>query len=282
MTRTAPADRGFWHPSPLLLASAGVHSVAVGSLVVSPHAWPLALGALVANHALIAAASMAPRSRLLGPNLTRLPGPPRGMLALTFDDGPDPDVTPRILALLEQAGAVATFFCIGRRAQQHPELVADIRARGHGIENHTFSHHSGFALGWPAAMRVEVQRGQAALVAAGADRPRFFRAPAGMQNPWLAAVLRAEGLLLVSWTRRGFDTVTSDPRVVARRLVRNLTAGDILLMHDGRSARTATGAPVVLDALPRVLDEMVARGLRSNALGALLPAPAPGSAPDAG
>ena len=271
MTRTVRAEPGFWHHSPLLLASAGVHAAAVGTLVASPHAWPLALGALVANHAVIAAASMAPRSRLLGPNITRLPGPPPGVLALTFDDGPDPDVTPRILALLEQAGAVATFFCIGRRAQQHPDLMADIRARGHGIENHTFSHHSGFALGRSAALRAEVQRGQAALAAAGAALPRFFRAPAGMQNPWLPAVLKAEGLSLVSWTRRGFDTVTSDPRVVARRLVRNLAAGDILLMHDGRSARSARGVPVVLDALPRVLEEMARQGLRSAALGTILP-----------
>ena len=282
MTRTARAEPGFWHHSPLLLASAGVHAVAVGSLVASPQAWPLAVGAVVANHAVIAAASMTPRSRLLGPNLTRVPGPPPGMLALTFDDGPDPNVTPQVLALLEQAGAVATFFCIGRRAQQHPDLMAEIRARGHGIENHTFSHHSGFALGRPTAMRAEVQRAQAALAVAGAALPRFFRAPAGMQTPWLSAVLSAEGLSLVSWTRRGFDTVTRDPRVVARRLVRDLAAGDILLMHDGRSARTASGAPVVIDALARVLDQMAAHGLRSNALGALLPAPAAGSAPDAG
>ena len=84
-------------------------------------------------------------------------------------------------------------------------------------------------------------------------------------------MLKAEGLSLVSWTRRGFDTVTSDPRVVARRLVRNLAAGDILLMHDGRSARSARGVPVVLDALPRVLEEMARQGLRSAALGTILP-----------
>ena len=282
MTRTVRGRPGFWHHSPLILASAGVHSAAVVTLAAVPDSWPLALGALVANHAAIAAASMAPRSRLLGPNITRLPGPHTGVMALTFDDGPDPDVTPRVLALLEQAGAAATFFCIGRRAQEHPELIAAIRARGHGIENHTFSHHSGFALGRSAALRAEVHGGQVALTAAGAALPRFFRAPAGMQNPWLPAVLAAEGLSLVSWTRRGFDTVTRDPRLVAKRLVKHLAAGDILLMHDGRSARTASGAPVVLDALARVLDAMAARGLRSDALGAVLPAPLAGCSTDAG
>ncbi len=273
MTRTDPAEPGFWAHSPLILASAGVHSAAVVTLAASPGAWPIALGALVANHAVIAAASMAPRSAWLGPNLTRLPDAPAGVIALTFDDGPDPDLTPRVLALLAQAGAVATFFCIGCRAEQHPDLVAEIRARGHGIENHTYSHPSSFALGRSAALRVEVRRGQVALTAAGASPPRFFRAPAGMQNPWLPAVLAGEGLSLVSWTRRGFDTVTRDPRAVTRRLVRNLAAGDILLMHDGRSARTASGAPVVLDALARVLEHLAARGLRSAALGAAPPAP---------
>jgi peptidoglycan/xylan/chitin deacetylase (PgdA/CDA1 family) len=282
VTRTVRGKPGFWHHSPLILASAGVHSAALVALAASPHSWPLALGVLAANHAAIAAASMVPRSRLLGPNLTRLPGPPPGVVALTFDDGPDPDVTPRVLALLEAAGVAATFFCIGRRAQQHPDLVAAIRARGHGIENHTFSHSSGFALGRSASMGAEVHHAQQALAAAGAARPRFFRAPAGMQNPWLPAVLAGEGLSLVSWTRRGFDTVTRDPRLVAQRLVKNLSAGDILLLHDGRSARTVGGAPVVLDALARVLDEMAARGLRSEALGAVLPTPVAGSAPDAG
>ncbi len=282
MTRSVCGRPGFWHHSPLILASAGVHSAALVTLAVSPNSWPLALGALVANHAAIAAAGMAPRSRLLGPNITRLPSPRPGVMALTFDDGPDPDVTPRVLALLEQAGAVATFFCIGRRAQQHPDLIAAIGAGGHGIENHTFSHHSGFALGRTAALRAEVHRGQVALTAAGAAPPRFFRAPAGMQNPWLPSVLAAEGLSLVSWTRRGFDTVTRDPELVARRLVKNLAAGDILLMHDGRSARTAHGAPVVLEALARVLEHMAARGLRSDALAVVLPAPLCDAPADAG
>ena len=282
MTRTVHAEPGFWRHSPLILASAGVHAAAAVTLAASPASWPIALGALVANHAAIAAASMAPRSQLLGPNITRLPGPPPGVIALTFDDGPDPTVTPQVLALLDQAGAVATFFCIGRRAQQHPDLIAAIRARGHGIENHTYSHHSGFALRRSAALRAEVHGAQVALTEAGAALPRLFRAPAGMQNPWLPAVLAAEGLALVSWTRRGFDTVTRDSRVVARRLVRNLAAGDILLLHDGGSAPTPSGAPVVLDALARVLDQMAARKLRSAALGAALPAPAAGWAPDAG
>lgn len=271
VTSTASARSVARRPSPLVLASVGVHGAALAALALAPGAWPLAVGSLVANHAVIAAASMTPRGRWLGPNITRVPAAPPGVLALTFDDGPDPDVTPRVLAALAQAGATATFFCIGRRAEQHPGLIATIRAAGHGIENHTYLHRSGFALGWSAGMRTDIALGQTALTAAGAVRPRFFRTPAGMQNPWLASVLAAEGLSLVSWTRRGFDTVTSDPRVVARRLVRRMGAGDILVLHDGNSARDASGQPVVLEALARVLERMASQRLRSAALGTLMP-----------
>lgn len=255
-----------------MLASGGVHAAALAAVAAAPDTWPYALGAVAVNHVAIAAASMSPRGRLLGPNLTRLPGAEPGVVALTFDDGPDPEVTPRVLALLAQAGAVATFFCIGRRAAQHPDVVAAIRAAGHGIENHTFSHQRTFALQSAAAMRDEIQRAQAVLASQAGEPPRYFRAPAGMRNPWLAPVLAAEGLSLVSWTRRGFDAVTGDPRVVAARLVKGLAAGDILVLHDGGCARTRRGAPVVPDALARVLDRMAAQDLRSVAL----PRPAPG------
>lgn len=248
-------------------------------MAVAPQTWPLALGAVAANHAMLAVASMTPRGRWLGPNLTRLAATAPGQVALTFDDGPDPEVTPRVLAALAAAGARATFFCIGARAARHPDLVKAMLDAGHGVENHTFSHHSSFALRGAASMRDDIQRGQDAIVAAGAPRPRFFRAPAGMRNPWLAGVLDREALALVSWTRRGFDTRTREPHVVARRLVQGLAAGDILLLHDGNAARTDAGAPVVLEALDQVLEMMARQGLRSVSLGVGV---APGAAPRRG
>ena len=83
--------------------------------------------------------------------------------------------------------------------------------------------------------------------------PRFFRAPAGLRNPFLEPVLARESLQLVSWTRRGFDTVNGSARAVLGRLTRRLRAGDILLLHDGHAARTAAGTPVILEVLPRCL-----------------------------
>ena len=190
------------------------------------------------------------------------------VIALTFDDGPDPSVTPRVLDLLDSAGCKGTFFCIGRRATQHADVIADMRARGHGVENHTFSHRNSFALGGPGRMASEVTRAQDAIEAAGGGRPTCFRAPAGVLNPWLHDVLADAGLRLVSWTRRGFDTVTHDaPRVAARLIGHGLSGGDILLLHDGASLSTrAEPRTVVLDALPRVLEEMARLGLRSEPL----------------
>ena len=119
-------------------------------------------------------------------------------------------------------------------------------------------------------MRREIQRAQAAIERSGGGRPHFFRAPAGIQNPWLSVVLAGAGLSLVSWTRRGFDTGTRDGARVAARLGRGLQGGDILLLHDATSARDAHGKAVVLDALSRVLDQMEQKGLRSQALHTLL------------
>lgn len=264
-------DGGFFsRPSPLLATSAGVHAAAAAWALADPSRWPLALGAVALNHAAIAAACVSPRSGLLGPNLTRV-DVATGAVALTFDDGPDPEVTPRVLALLASAGVRASFFCIGHRAVRHPEIVAAIRAAGHGVENHTFHHHHGFAFSGPRALGAEIQRGQDAIAAVAGAAPRFFRAPAGMRNPWVPGAVADVGLRYVSWTRRGFDAVSGDAAQVAARLTRGLAAGDILLLHDGNSGRRPGGPPVVVEALRRVLDRMAAAGLGSAPLHELVP-----------
>ena len=103
-------------------------------------------------------------------------------------------------------------------------------------------------------------RAQDSIVAATGCAPRFFRAPAGLRNPFLEPVLARLGLTLASWTRRGFDTVASDPAAVFARLAQPLRAGDILLLHDGNAARSPTGTPVILDVLPRLLGAVQSAG----------------------
>jgi peptidoglycan/xylan/chitin deacetylase (PgdA/CDA1 family) len=227
--------------------------------------WPWVLGVLAANHLLLSLAVLFPRAAVLGPNLTRLPAAAaaRGEVALTFDDGPDPAITPHVLDLLDQYGMRASFFLIAENALAHPELTREIVRRGHQVENHSFHHQPTFSLYGYNRLGREVDAAQQTLAQLTERSPRFFRAPAGFRNPFLDPVLTRRGLRYVSWTRRGFDAVANDPRAVLARLMRGLSAGDILLLHDGSRARTAQGEPVALTVLPLLLEALRTAGLKS-------------------
>ncbi len=257
-----------WRPSPFLQLSAAAHLGAAVGAVIAPPLWPVWLGAVAADHTVAAVAGLLPRSRLLGPNLTRLPASAaaRGEVALTFDDGPDPEVTPQVLDLLEAAGQHASFFCIAERVRRHPVLARDIVRRGHLIENHTDTHPHLFATYGPRGMARQIDAAQSTLQDILGRAPRFFRAVAGLRNPFLDPVLARRGLRLASWTRRPYDTRTGDAGLVLQRLVKGLAAGDILLMHDGHSARSGAGRAVILDALPPLLARLRQEGLRSVTL----------------
>lgn len=253
-----------WRPTPLIRASVLLHGLGLVGCVARPAAWPWVVGGVLANHAVLTAAGLWPRSRWLGPNWLRLPASAvaRGEVALTIDDGPDPEVTPRVLELLERHGARASFFCIGARVAAHADLARDIVRAGHDVENHSQHHRHTFSLLGPAGLRAEIGAAQRQIAAVTGSAPRFFRAPAGLRNPFLEPVLAQQGLQLASWTRRGFDTVTREPQRVLARLRRELAAGDILLLHDGHVARTEGGEPVSLAVLPALLDACRERGLR--------------------
>ena len=240
-----------------------LHAGAAVLTVLRPHVWPWTLGAVIADQLLLTGLGLWPRSRGLGANLTRLPAAAaaRGEVAITIDDGPDPEVTPRVLSILAEHRAPATFFCIGERATRFPACVRECAAAGHAIENHSYSHGLHFSLLGPARIGREIARAQQVLGQLSGSAPRFFRAPAGLRNPLLDPALQRQGLLLASWTRRGFDTVSTDAALVLARLTRNLAAGDILLLHDGHAALTPAGIPVVLDVLPRLLEALRQRSL---------------------
>ena len=251
-----PAQQS-WRPSALIRGSVALHLAGGGVALARPRLWPWALSAVVADHLLLIAAGLWPKSRLLGPNWTRLPAAAgaRGApaIAITIDDGPDPQITPRVLALLEAHGARATFFCIGERVAQHPALAREIVQRGHAIENHSQRHLHRFSLLGPRALADEIGRAQQTIAAATGEVAQFFRAPAGLRNPFLEPVLARANLRLVSWTRRGFDTVSGSATRVLGKLTRHLDDGDILLLHDGHAARTAAGGAVILQVLPLLL-----------------------------
>ncbi len=257
-----------WRLPPALTGVGAVHAAALGTVLAAPSAWPWALGAAALSHGVITALTLRPRTQLLGPNLVRLPPAQsrHGEVAITLDDGPDPEVTPAVLDVLETHGASASFFCIGERVERHPALAREIVRRGHTVENHSQRHRHDFALLGPAAYRAELITSQQRIGAVTGRAPSYFRAPAGFRNPFLWPQLGAAGLQLASWTRRGFDARDGDAQRVLRRLSRGLAAGDILLLHDGHCARTAQGVPVVLQVLPALLELLRARGLHGVAL----------------
>lgn len=259
-----------WRPAPVVSGTVALHAGAAALTVVQPSCWPYAVGAVAASHAVLAAAGLWPRSALLGPNWTRLPAQAGAQIAITIDDGPDPEVTPRVLDMLDRYHARATFFCIGEVARRHPHLVEAIVTRGHAVENHSQHHRHHFSLFGPRALRREIEAGQRTLTELSGMAPLFFRAPAGLRNPFLEPVLCRLGLQLASWTRRGFDTRTHDAALVAKRLLHTLAARDILLLHDGHAARDERGQPVVIDALEIVLQAAHEAGLRCTTLRAAL------------
>ena len=264
--------------APLLRTSVALHGLALATPLLRPGIWPWALGALVLNHGAIVAAGLLPRCRLLGPNITRLPvgAARRGEVALTFDDGPDPVLTPTVLDLLDAHCHRATFFVIAQQAAAHPQLVREIVARGHSVQNHGFLQRHSFCLLGPQAVAAELARAQSALARLTGQAPQFFRAPAGLRNVFLQPALAQQGLRLTSWTRRGFDTRQRNPGRVLARLTDGLAGGDILLLHDRHGALTARGRPLLLEVLPALLGRLHHAGLHSvtlaQALGATLAA----------
>lgn len=257
-----------WRPAAAFYATLALHLLALGLVLARLSWWPWSIALIVCNHLWLTALGLWPRSRLLGPNQTRLPAAAAaaGYVAITIDDGPDPLVTPQVLELLARHRCHATFFCIGERVAAHPELARQILAAGHDIENHTQHHRHQFSLLGPWRMSREIEQAQRSIAALGVAPPRYFRAPAGLRNPFLEPVLCRLGLKLVSWTRRGFDTVTADPQKVLRRLTQGLQAGDVLLLHDGHAAHTEAGRAVILEVLPPLLAALQRAGLSSISL----------------
>jgi peptidoglycan/xylan/chitin deacetylase (PgdA/CDA1 family) len=142
--------------------------------------------------------------------------------------------------------------------------------RGHAVENHSQRHIHSFSLLGPRGLAQEIGQAQESIAEVVGVAPRFFRAPAGLRNPWLDPVLARLGLQLASWTRRGFDTVSHDADVVLGKLTRHLGGGDILLLHDGHAGRTRSGEPIVFEVLPRLLTAVAAANFRPITLRAAL------------
>ena len=259
--------------SPFIRFSLVLHLLLGVLLLARPDWWQALLAIFVLDHLVLGLAGMWPKSTLLGANITHLPAESVAQreIAITIDDGPDPAVTPRVLEILAAHGAVASFFCIGERAAAHPELVRAMVAAGHAVENHGMRHRNHLAFSGPRGWRREIDDAQQVLAQLAGTPPRFYRALAGLRNPFLDPVLQQLGLRLASWSQRGFDTRCANAGEVLARLKQGLAPGAILLLHDGHAARDTAGTPIILSVLPALLDELAARQLTPVTLRSRLP-----------
>ena len=254
-----------WQPGIAVRISFAIHLACLAAVVMRFEWWPWALTGIVANHLILALIGMWPKSQTLGANMLRLPDAAirRREIALTFDDGPDPEITPKVLDLLDRHQAKASFFCVGDKATAHPDVVREIVRRGHSVENHSLRHSGFFGFLFLGGLRKEIGAAQSAIAAVAGRPPAFFRSPMGIRNPFLDPVIAQLGLTYISWTRRGFDTIARNPQAVLQRLIRGLAAGDILLLHD---RRTGPADPPVLEVLPVLLQNIAAAGLKPVSL----------------
>ena len=190
--------------------------------------WAVAGGAMIA--ALFCHVVLRPSCPWLGP-VRRHTGT-RDIL-ITIDDGPDPHDTPRALDLLDRHQVKAVFFMIGEKVEKHPELAREVLRRGHEIGNHTMTHPQGsFWCAGPWRTRREIARCQEVIERVTGAKPRWFRAPVGHRNWFTHPIARDLGLEVMGWSRRGFDAVETDVPRILRRILGELSPGDIVLVHE--------------------------------------------------
>jgi peptidoglycan/xylan/chitin deacetylase (PgdA/CDA1 family) len=176
------------------------------------------------------------------------------LVALTFDDGPDPAVTPLLLDLLREEKISAAFFCIGRNVQANPQIVKRICAEGHLVGNHTFSHSSGIPLMLRSRLCREIETTQAAIQEAAGVRPKWFRPPFGVTTPRFKTAMKQCGLEMAGWDVRSLDTRLESDVAIAR-VVGQARPGSIILLHDA-----GIPAEKVLTISRSVIEQLRKRG----------------------
>ena len=199
-----------------------------------------------------------PRGALLGKVLWK--GDQRGV-GLTFDDGPHPWHTPRILEILDRFQAKATFFVIGRHLNEHGPLVAAASRAGHVIGNHTYHHLRTMNFSSAQKIRQDILAGQSEVEKWAGYKPRFYRQPTGFRNPKIFHILKELGVTMVGWQIRAFDTQWKNPQAIARRILKKVQPGGIILLHDGSDSAINEDRTPTLQALPQILQALKDRGM---------------------
>jgi peptidoglycan/xylan/chitin deacetylase (PgdA/CDA1 family) len=222
-------------------------------------------GIALAAHAAPALASIAPLRRRLLPGLSGSGNP--GHVALTFDDGPDPDSTPAFLEVLAEHQVKATFFLLGRMLQASPDIGRALAEAGHEVAVHGWEHRCMLLRG-PRATDDDLARARDLIAAATGEMPRWYRPPYGVLSASALGAARRLGLTPVLWTNWGRDWERqATPESVLATVTRDLAGGGTVLLHDSDCTSYPGSWHSTLGALPRLADEFAARALTVGTVG---------------
>jgi peptidoglycan-N-acetylglucosamine deacetylase len=177
-----------------------------------------------------------------------------GAIAITFDDGPFPGKTEKVLEILMSFKVSAAFFCVGHRIADNPLLAKKIHESGHLLGNHSYWHKNTFDLQSTIKIEQELVSTNMAIQSAIGFRPNFFRPPYGVTNPMVAKAISRRGLKTIGWSIRSFDTVSRNREGLLKRVTQSVESGDIILFHDY--------CALTVEILPDFLDYVLARGLK--------------------
>lgn len=197
-------------------------------------------------------------SWVFGPALSRLPGTD-SVVSITFDDGPNPVATPRILDVLREQRVSATFFVLGRHADKWPALVRRMADEGHQLGNHGYWHRK-LHRRLPGYVREDLSRGAGAIEQASGVRPHVFRAPHGFRSPWVTAIARSLDERTIGWSLGVWDSARPGTDEIVTRALAGMRRGSILLLHDGDGYDEEGDRMQTAEALPRIIEGLRARG----------------------
>ncbi|MGI9551891.1 MAG: polysaccharide deacetylase family protein [Aurantibacter sp.] len=183
-------------------------------------------------------------------------------VSLTFDDGPDPEYTPKVLELLKQYNARVTFFLIGEKAEKHPEIVQNILRQGHVIGNHTYSHSNNFGFFGTSKVVSELRDANSVIEKISGFKMKLYRPAFGVTNPNIQKALLQTNHDSIGWSVRSFDTTNKTSENILKRITSRISNGDIVLLHDT--------SPKTVDVLERLLLFLQVNNLRSVTVDELL------------
>ncbi len=210
-----------------------------------------------------------PASTLFGPTIHR--GKAGAMqVALTFDDGPDPVWTLRLAAALREHGAPATFFCIGERAKQYPEIARKLIEAGHEVGNHSYSHPN-LWFRTSRVVRDQLCRSQEIVSVATGVTPKVFRPPFGDRGPQVLREARTLGLATVLWSLSSEDWNNPESSWIVERILRRVRDGEILLFHDASHDNRFPDRQATLEAVSVLVPALKERGFHFVTVSTMIP-----------